>query len=73
MQREIVHSSDPQDPLIRVPATDPVHQRSADGAEVILHGVTRGDSLALREFGQLVLATDVFDLRCLDDEVRSEH
>lgn len=40
---------------------------------MVLHRVARGDSLALGELGELVLAADVLDGGLVDDEVRGEH
>jgi hypothetical protein len=73
MQIEIINSSNPRDQHSWKPRRDSVHQRSADRAEVVLHGVATFDGLVLRELGKLVTATDVLGLGVLDDKVRCEH
>lgn len=50
-----------------------VHQYLASRAEVVLHCVAAFDRLALRESGELVLATDVHGLGFFDSEVGREH
>ena len=69
---KIIHSPYSWDQLSRVPGTDPIHQRSTNRAEVIGHGAARGNGLALRINGKLVLAADMRSSRLVDDEVGRE-
>lgn len=55
------------------PGRDPVHQRAAHGAEVVLHRVAARDGLGLRELGELVAAAHVRGFGRFDDEVGGEH
>jgi hypothetical protein len=69
---EIVNSTNPGNQLSRVPRTDPVHQCSTNGAEVVGHCVARGDSPALSIPSKLVLAADMRCSRLIDDKVGCE-
>jgi hypothetical protein len=73
MQLEIINSSNSRDQHSREPRRDSIHQRSTDRAKVVLHSVAAFNGLALRKLGELVLATDVFGFRVLNDEVGGEH
>lgn len=61
MQLEIIHRTNTHDLLARKPGADAVHQRAADGAKVVFHGVARGDGAGLFEGGEFVGAAEVFD------------
>jgi N-acetylglucosamine kinase-like BadF-type ATPase len=69
---KIIHSTNPWNQLSRVPATDSVHQRSTNRAEVISHCAARGDGAALSIFSKLVLAADMRRSRLVNDEVGRE-
>lgn len=73
MQIEIVNSADPGDQRAWETRRDPVHQRAADGAEVVLHRVAALDGFVLREFRELVAAAHVRCFGLFDDEVGGEH
>jgi hypothetical protein len=73
MQIKIVDSADPRNQHPREAGRDAVHERAADGAEVVLHRVAALDRLALGELGELVAAAHVHRLGLLDDEVGGEH
>lgn len=73
LQLEIVNRADSRDRHAWVSARSPVHQRSADGAEAVLHRVARRGRLVLLEARELVLAAQVFEVRVSDDEVGGEH
>jgi hypothetical protein len=73
LQIKVVDRADPRDQHARDAGRDAVHERAADGAEVVLHRVAAGDGLALRELGELVAAADVDRLGLLGDEVGGEH
>lgn len=66
---KIIYRTYPWDQLSRITATDPVHQRSTDRAEVIGHRIACGDGLVLGEHSKLVLATDVRRSRLVDNEI----
>ncbi len=69
---KIIHSTNPRNQLSRISATDPIHQRSTNRAEVIGHGAARGYGLALSIFSKLVLAADVRSSSLIDDEIGRE-
>ena len=73
MQVEIVDSSDPQNTLRRKPTASTIHERAADRAEGVLHGVARVDGLALCEACKLVLSPHMVESGILHDEVGREH
>jgi hypothetical protein len=73
LQIKVVDRTDPRDQHARDAGRDAVHERAADGAEVVLHRVAARDRLALRELGELVAAARVHRLGLLDDEVGGEH
>jgi len=73
LQIKVVDRADARDQRAREARRDSVHERAADGAEVVLHGVAALDRLALREFGELVAAAHVHGFGLLDDEVGGEH
>ena len=69
---KIIHSPYSRYQLSRVAATNPIHQRSADRAEVVGHGVAGGDRLALSISGKLFLATDVGSSRFIHHKIGRE-
>lgn len=73
MQTKVIHSPDPHHILPGESSADPVHQRSADTAEMIAHRVARVDGLVLAELGEFVLAFEVLDSAVVNDEVGGEH
>lgn len=73
VQIKVIDRADSRDQHAREPRRNPVHQRAADRAEVVLHRVAAGDRLALRELRELVAAAHVLRRGVLDDEVGGEH
>lgn len=73
LQLEIINRADSRNRHARVSTRSPVHQRSADGAEAVLHRVAGRDRLVLLEARELILAAQVFEVCVGDDEVGGEH
>lgn len=73
MKIEIIHSPNPRNQHTRVPRRDAIHERAADGAEVVFHRIAGLDGFVLREFGELLTAALVSGFGGLDDEVGGEH
>lgn len=73
VQIEIVHSPDPRYAHPRETRAAAVHKRAAFAAEVVCHGVARGDGFGLGELGEQVLAGEVREGAVFDDEVGGEH
>ena len=73
VQMEIVHGADAQDALSRPARADAVHERAARGAEVIGHGVARGDGTGLAKGLQVFAAAQVPEVSVRDGEVGREH
>ena len=72
-QMEIVNGADAQDALARAAGADAVHERAARGAEVVGHGVARGDGPRLAKGLKVVAAAHVLEVRVGDGEVGCEH
>lgn len=73
VQLKIINRPDSHDEIPWEPSADSIHQRAALGAEVVLHRVACGDGVVLREFGELLAATDVLGGGLFDYEVACEH
>ena len=73
MQIEIVHGADAQDAVAPEGRADAVHERAARGAEVIGHGVARGDGARLAERFEVVAPAQVRQVSVGDGEVGGEH
>ena len=73
VQMEIVHGADAQDALARPARADAVHERAARGAEVVGHGVARGDGARLAKGLQVFAAAQVPEVGVGDGEVGREH
>ena len=73
MQIEIVNGANTQDTTPWGIRADTVHERATCGTEIVGHGVARGDGAALAEGLQVVLATQVLQVRIGNDEVGREH
>ena len=73
VQVEVVDTAYPQEVLAGKAAANSVHQATADGAEVIRHGVAGLDALVGRPCRELVLSTDVLHVLVVDAEVGGEH
>jgi len=59
MQAEVIDGADAQDAHAGPRVADAVHQRAAGGAEVVGHGLARGDGGLLPEGRQIVAPADV--------------
>ena len=70
---EIVNGADAQDALAGPARADAVHERAARGAEVVGHGVARGDGAGLAKGLQVVAAAQVPEVLVRDGEVGREH
>ena len=73
MQIEVIDRANACDQLAGKARADTVHQSPAHRAEMVLHFISSGDSVALSKLGELIFAADMLGGRLVDDEVRCEH
>ena len=73
VETEIVNCADTQDTTPWGIRAHAIHERATCGTEIVSHSVARGDGAVLAECLQIVLATQVLQVRIEDDEVGREH
>lgn len=73
MQIKIIHGPNPQNPILRTPRTDSIHQTPTGPTKVIRHCVACRDGVALGKFPEVLLAAEVGKGGGGDAEVGGEH